>query len=63
MATFHRCAGATVINATVENNAGTDAGSHRGIEDLAISPASPRPGFSKSCGVGVIVDCDFDLTG
>ena len=51
-------AGVAVINAAVENNAGSDSGSNRGIENVAESARRAPARFGQRRGVRVIVDFD-----
>src|SRR5882762_6283322 len=56
VAAFRGAPGASVVDATVENNSRSDAGAEGGVEDVAKSDACAPDGFSESGGVGVVVD-------
>src|SRR5580692_4926085 len=55
MSTFARCASVAVVDAAIENDAGADARSNRGIEDVVKSTSRSPTGFGQSRGVGIVV--------
>src|SRR5882762_5780108 len=56
VAAFRGAPGASVVDATVENNSRSDSGAEGGVEDVAKSDACAPDGFCESGGVGVVVD-------
>src|SRR6202030_4427351 len=53
---FGGAAGASVIDAPVENNSRADAGAERSVEHVAKSDARTPDRFRERCGVRIIVD-------
>src|SRR5579859_8279688 len=45
-----------MINSAFEDDARSNAGSNRGIEDIAEAASRAPPGFRQGGGVGVIID-------
>lgn len=53
--TFGGAACAAVIDLAIENDAGSDAGAQRGVENVAIADACAPDGFGQGGGVAVVI--------
>src|SRR5579863_1149221 len=56
MPAFSGGAGAAVIDASIEHNAGSDSGAERGVENVVVAALGSPDGFGEGCGVCVVVD-------